>query len=57
MTVRVRYEGFEYEIRNGSVFGAEGAQRNEPTPEDAAFNDPVVDEDYADEIISCGEAI
>lgn len=41
---RVWFEGFEYEIRNGRVYGASGLpQRNEPTRRGARFNDPVID--------------
>lgn len=54
--LHVLYEGLEYELRPEGVFGVPGAQRNEPTP-DGDFDDPVVDEDYADEIVSCGEVL
>ena len=53
--LRLRYEGFEYEIRGGKAYGVEGAQRNEPVEDDAVFDQHVDDEDYEDEIIDLGE--
>jgi hypothetical protein len=48
---RVSFEGFRYQIAaDGKVFGASGALRNEIKLKNVVYDDPVINEAYAEEI-------
>jgi hypothetical protein len=56
--IRFWYEGFEYEIRDGHAFGADGLpSRNQPTRRGAKFNEPIIDAAYEKEIIEAAQPV